>query len=93
MPLEICLQELFFFHVASNIDSQVVCKYASLFSKPFLSRTFSLTLNQMHVVVFSESVSYVENLLYPADISFSAFYVLYSVCWSPVDPQDIQTSK
>ena len=31
------------------------------FSRPFLSRTFSLTLNQMHVVVFSESVFHVEN--------------------------------
>ena len=32
----------------------------------------------MHVVVFSESVFHIENLLYPPDISFSAFYVLYS---------------
>ena len=35
------------------------------FSKPFLSETFSLTLNQMHVVLFSEGVFHVENLLYP----------------------------
>ena len=39
------------------------------FSRPFLSQTFSLTLNQMHVMVFSESVFHVENLLYPPDIS------------------------
>ena len=37
------------------------------FSRPFLSQTFSLSLNQMHVV-FSESVFHVENLLYPPDI-------------------------
>ena len=35
------------------------------FSMPFLSQTFPLTLNQMHVVVFSESVFPQENLLYP----------------------------
>ena len=34
-------------------------------TKPFLSQTFSLTLNLMHVVVFSESVFHVESLLYP----------------------------
>ena len=62
-----------------------------LFSKPFLSQTFSLTLNQMHVVVSSESVFHVENPLYSPDISFTAFYVLYSVCWPPVGPQDIKT--
>ena len=45
----------------------------------------------MHVVFFSESIFHVENLLYPPDISFSAFYVLYSVCWPPVGPQDIKT--
>ena len=33
----------------------------------------------------------VENLLYPPDISFTAVYVLYSVCWHPLDPQDIKT--
>ena len=60
------------------------------FSRPLLSQTFSLTLNQMHVVVFSESVFHLENLLYPPDISMNA-YVLYSVCWPPVGPQDIKT--
>ena len=44
----------------------------------------------MHVVVFSESVFHLENLLYPPDISMNA-YVLYSVCWPPVGPQDIKT--
>ena len=63
------------------------------FSKPFLSQTFSLTLNQMHVLVFSESVFCGEILLYPPDISFTAFYVLHSVCWPPVGPQDIKTVK
>ena len=43
-----------------------------LFSRPLLSQTFSLTLNQMHVVVFSESVFHLENLLYPPDISMNA---------------------
>ena len=61
------------------------------FTKPFLSQTFSLTLNQMHVVFFSESVFHVENLLYPSDMSFSAFYVLSSVCWPPGGPQDFET--
>ena len=49
------------------------------FCKPFLSQTFSLTLNQMHAVVFSESVFCGEILLYPPDISFTAFYVLHFV--------------
>ena len=52
------------------------------FSRPFLSQTCSLTLNQMHVVIFSKS-GYLNNPLYPPDISLSAFYMLYSVCWSP----------
>ena len=34
---------------------------------------------------------HVENLLHPPDISFSAFYVFYSVCWPPVGLQDIRT--
>ena len=46
---------------------------------------------ELHVVIFSENVFQIENLLYPPDISFSAFYVLYSVCWPPVGPQDIKT--
>ena len=45
------------------------------FSRPFLFQTFSPTLNQMHVVVFSKSVFHVGN---PADIPFST-YILYSV--------------
>ena len=31
----------------------------------------------------SVNVFHTENLLYPPDISFSAFHVLYSVCWPP----------
>ena len=54
---------------------------------PFLSQTYSLTLNQMHVVVFSESIFHVENQLYPSDISLSAFLCvvlcLLAPCWSP----------
>ena len=30
------------------------------FSRPFLSQTFTLTLNQMHVVIFSESTFHVK---------------------------------
>ena len=58
----------------------------AFFSRPFLSQTFSLILNQMHdiVVISSESVFHLENLLYPPDISLSAFCALYSVCWPPV---------
>ena len=62
------------------------------FSRPFLFQTFSATLNQMHVVVFSESVFHVGNPLYPHDISLST-YILYSVCWPPVGPQDIKHKK
>ena len=57
------------------------------FSRPLLSQTFSLTLNQMHVVVFSESVFHLENLLYPPDISINAclcvVFCLLAPCWSP----------
>ena len=57
------------------------------FSRPLLSQTFSLTLNQMHVVVFSESVFHLENLLYPPDISMNAclcvVFCLLAPCWSP----------
>ena len=42
------------------------------FSRPFQSQTFSLTLNQMHVGVFSDSVFHLENLLFPPDISLNA---------------------
>ena len=56
------------------------------FSRPFLSQTFSPTLNQMHVVVFSESVFHVEILLHPPDISLSACLCVVSCllapCWS-----------
>ena len=62
------------------------------FSRPFLFQTFSPTLNQMHVVVFSKSVFHVGNPLYPPDIPFST-YILYSVCWPPVGPQDIKHKK
>ena len=67
--------------------------HASLFQqafsnlKGFLSQTFLLTLNQMHLVVFSESAFYVENLLHPPDIPLSAFLCVVSYllapCWSP----------
>ena len=42
------------------------------FSRPSLFQTFSQTLNQMHVVVFSESVFHVGKFLYPLDTSLSA---------------------
>ena len=48
------------------------------FSRPLLSESFSLTLNQMHVVVFSESVFRLENLLcLPVESCLLAPY------WSP----------
>ena len=53
------------------------------FSRPFLSQIRSLTLTQMHVVVFSESLSHVENLLYPADISLSAFFMCCTLSVGP----------
>ena len=57
------------------------------FSRPLLSQTFSLTLIQIHVVVFSESVFHLENLLYPPDISMNAclciVFCLLAPCWSP----------
>ena len=55
----------------------------------FFSSDISLPLNQMHVVVFSESVFDIQNLLYPPDISFSAVYVL-SVCWLPAGREPIR---
>ena len=60
----------FLFSCAADSDDESMPVF---FSRPFLSQTFSLTLNQMHVVLFSESVFHVENLLYPPDISFDAF--------------------
>ena len=51
----------------------------TLVSKPFLSQIFSTKSNQMHMVIFSENVFHEEILLYLPDISFSAFYMLYSV--------------
>ena len=57
------------------------------FSRPLLSQTFSLTLNQMHVVVSPETVFHLENLMYPPDISMNAcLYVvscLLAPGWSP----------
>ena len=41
----------------------------------------------MHVVVFSQSVFHVENLLYPPDISLSDVLCVV-LCWPPVGPQD-----
>ena len=45
----------------------------------------------MHVVVFSDSVFHLENLLYPPDMSLGVFFVFYSICWPPVGSQDIET--
>ena len=53
---------------------------------PSLFQTFSLTLNQMHVVVFSESVFHIGNLLYQPDILFSAF-LHFICCTLSVGPQ------
>ena len=55
-------------------------------SRPFLRQTFSLTLNQMHVVLFSENVFHVGNLLHPPDISFSAFLMCNSSSTLSVGP-------
>jgi len=56
------------------------------YSRPFLFQTSSLTLSQMHVVVFSESLFHVGSLPYPTDMSFSAFLsvvlCLLAPCWS-----------
>ena len=66
------------------------------FSRPFLSQIFSLTLNQTHVVVLSQSGVHVENLLFPPDISFSAILCdvlcLLAPCWSP-GHQNIKLKK
>ena len=68
------------------------CSHTSMhmpifFNRPFLFRTFSLTVNQMHVAIFSESVFHVGNLLYPSDILLSVFLCvvlcLLAPCWSP----------
>ena len=48
----------------SDVENPPVFKSSLwIFSKPFLFQTFLLTLNQMHVVVFSESPFHVENPL------------------------------
>ena len=54
------------------------------FSRPLLSQTLSLTLNQMHVVVFSESVFHLENLLYAPDISSNAFFMYCTLSVGPL---------
>ena len=82
-------EQHFLFSCPAYSELDKACQ--AFFIRPFLSQTFAVTLNQMHVVVFSESVFSVENLLYPPDISLSAFYVLYFVCWPPVGPQDTET--
>ena len=48
-------------------------KYVSLFQQGFSVSTFFTNSEPMHVVVFSEIVFLVENLLYPPDISLNAF--------------------
>ena len=52
------------------LDKSMPSFSAGLFclSGPFLSQVISLTLNQMHAVVFSGSVLHVENLLYSPDV-------------------------
>ena len=60
------------------------------FSRPFLSQTVSLTLNQMHVVVVSESVSRRKPIVSTLHI-IECFFMCYSLsvgpllapCWSP----------
>ena len=42
--------------LVADLEVMVDKSMPVFFSRPFLSQTFSLTLNQMHVVVFSESV-------------------------------------
>ena len=76
--------------ISCLVAQLTVMSYKSMpvfFSRPLLSQTFSLTLNQMHVVVFSESVFNLENLLYPPDISMNAclcvVFCLLAPCWSP----------
>ena len=83
-------EEVFYnlFHITVILDKSMPV----LFSRPFLFQTFTPTLNQMHVVVFSKSVLHVGNPLYPPDIPFST-YILYSVCCPPVGPQDIKHKR
>ena len=79
-----CICSLFVVPAYSDVGQ----KYASLFQQAFSVSDF-LTNSEakMHVVAVSESVFHVENLLYPPDISSSAFYLLVlcllASCWSP----------
>ena len=60
------------------------------FSRPFLSQTSSLTLNQIHVVGSSQSVFHIENQLYPPDISFvCVVHCLLAPCWSTLKHKSI----
>ena len=64
-----------------------------LFQQAFSVSDFFTNSEPNACVNFLRECFHVENLLYPPDISFSAFYVLCSVCWPPVGPQDIKTYK
>ena len=61
------------------------------FSRPFVFQTFSLTLNQMHVMVSSETVFHLGIYCIHLTYSLMLFNVLYSVCWPPVGPQNSKT--
>ena len=63
--------------------SDIRQQYASLFQQAF---SVSLTLNQMHVVVFSKSVFHVENLLLAPDISLSALLCVVLCLLAPWSP-------
>ena len=78
-------------HFLTQLTVMLDKSMSVFFSRPYCLRLFSLTLNQldlqMHVVVFSESVFHLENLLYPPDISMNAclcvVFCLLAPCWSP----------
>ena len=67
--------------------SDVRQEYAILFQQAFSVSDLFTNSEPMHVVVFSESVFHVGNLLYPPDISLSAsscvVLCLLAPCWSP----------
>ena len=70
--------------------SDVTRKYSILFQQAFSVSDFLSTLSQTHVVVFSESVFHVGNLLYPLTYDSVLFYVLYFVCWPLLVPRTLK---
>ena len=70
-------------HSSKDMEDEQHFFFSCSFSAGLLCfRLFLLTLNQMHVVVSSDSGFHVGNLLYSPDISTCVVFCLLAPCWS-----------